>query len=75
MQDALGRHNDAQQLASRLHLLRTPASLLETVLAAGACALEPWPAWRDAYLDPVYRAELRNLLVRTAPSACDAVVT
>lgn len=75
MQDALGRHHDAHQLASRLHRLRTPASLLETVLTSGAAALELWPAWRDAYLDPAYRAELRGQLARTTLSACDAAVT
>lgn len=75
MQDALGRHHDAQQLAGRLHRLRTPAALLEAVLAAGTGALEPWPAWRDAYLVPAYRAELRCQLARTTLSAYDAAVT
>lgn len=75
MQDALGRHHDAQQLATRLHRLRTPVSLLATVRDSGARALESWPAWRDAYLDPAYRAELRGLLARTAPSACGAAAT
>lgn len=58
IQDALGAWHDEGILLQRLaHHSPDPDTVAESETRARA-ALEPWPAWRARYLDPVFRASL-----------------
>lgn len=58
IQDALGAWHDEGILLQRLaRHSPEPAAVAESESRARA-ALEPWPAWRTHYLDPVFRAGL-----------------
>ncbi|MBL8977673.1 MAG: CHAD domain-containing protein [Gemmatimonadetes bacterium] len=58
MQDALGAWHDEGILRKRLARHVPDPDLLRASASRARAALEPWPAWRERYLDPGVRAGL-----------------
>ncbi len=62
MQDGLGAWHDEGILRSRLEPLEGLEGLREAALTRARSALQPWPLWRDRYLDPGVRHAMRRML-------------
>lgn len=75
IQDALGAWHDEGVLLERLARHSPDPETLVECEARARAALEPWPAWRARYLDPVFRAGLYQRIGGAAGVAAPPIGT
>ena len=66
MQDALGAWHDDGVLLEWLVQAGAPAPVLERVRTRARLVLGPWEGWRQRYLDPDERRQMRSILLGAA---------